>query len=101
MTIFIICAVLITIAVIVAVVFLIQTLIQIKKTAFEAEMLMRNVNREVALVEKITETISGFVANFSSPWVKIGSVLTSVVSSWWGKHKKGQKNEEQEQPREA
>ena len=62
-------------------VFLVSALMQIKKTAFQAEQFLRQMNQEMSMVSKITSAISEFAEQFTSPWIKAGAVVTSVVSS--------------------
>ena len=89
-TIIVVCAVLFTVAVIVAVVFLVNTLLQIKKTAKQVEILLSNLNQEMSVISRITDTVSSFVNIFASPWVKAGSWCAGVVSAFQAKRKKGQ-----------
>jgi len=77
----IVCVVLVTLAIIVAVIFAVQTLVQVRRTAREAEILLKNINEEVNTVLRITGAVSAFIDGFSSPWVKMGSWFTGVAST--------------------
>jgi hypothetical protein len=87
-TILIVCAVAVTVALVVAVIFLISTLSQIRRTARQAEILLLNLNQEMNLVSRITNSISSFFDVFSSPWVKAGSWAAGIFSAFQAKRKK-------------
>lgn len=80
-TILIVCAIVITVAVVAGIVFFIRTMLQVRNTARQAEILMAAVNSEIKSVVGITDAINAFIANLSSPWFKVGGWLTGVVSS--------------------
>jgi hypothetical protein len=82
-TVIIICSIVLTIAITAALVYLIQTLYQMKRTAREAEVLLKNINQEVAAIGQITGTISAFVEKFSSPWVRVGSWFTGFLANYY------------------
>ena len=93
-TILIICSVTVTIAAVVAVVFLALALSQVRRTAREAEIFLRSVNTELAAIGRITGSISAFVDRFTSPWVKIGGWFTGMASSFFIKHRQEKKTKE-------
>ena len=80
-TVLIVCAVTLTAAVIVAVIFLVKTLIQVDKAAREAEILLKGVNTEVSTVLNITDKISNILEALSSPWMKAGTFASRIISS--------------------
>jgi uncharacterized protein YoxC len=84
----IVCVVLVTLALIVAVIFAVQTLVQIRRASREAEILLKHINEEVNTVLRITGSISAFIDGLSSPWVKMGSWFTGVASILLKKKKK-------------
>lgn len=76
------CAVVVTVAFIVAIVFLVQTLSQVRNTARQAEELLSNLNKELATVSKVTGFVSNMVERFTTPWFKIGSWLAATATSY-------------------
>jgi hypothetical protein len=92
-TVLVVCAVVLTAAILVAIVFLINTLRQVRRTARQAEILLSNLNQEMSLVSRITDSVSSFVDMFASPWVKVGSWVAGMVSAVHSKHKKETKEE--------
>jgi len=75
-----ICIVVITASIVVAVVFLVRTLIQVRKTAREAEMLLNSVNYEANKVKTFTDNVMGFVEILmNSPWLRVGTAASSIV----------------------
>ena len=89
------CIVILTIAIVVAVVFLIQTLVQMRRTAGEAEVLLKGLNEEMSMVKDLTNNVSSFVNSFGSPWMKFGATLASILLRK-GVEKKNSKNQSQE-----
>jgi hypothetical protein len=87
-TILLVCAIVLTVAITVAVIFLVKTLIQVERTARQAETLLKGVNTEVSTVLNISEKVSGLLEAFSSPWVKIGTIASGVISSMLASSKK-------------
>ena len=88
-TVLVVCAVVVSIAVVIAVIYFIQTLIQIRCASREAEIFMRNLNREMGGLVRITDGISSFLNSFNSPWMKAGSWITGMVSSLLKNKKRG------------
>jgi hypothetical protein len=80
-TVLTVCAIAFTLAIIVAVVFLVRTLLQVARTAHEAEILLKGINTEVSTLMKISDKISNLMEAFSSPWMKAGTLITSIISS--------------------
>jgi hypothetical protein len=78
----VVCVVVLTIAVVTGVVFLIQTLIQVKRTAGQAELLMRSCNEEIGIVKSLTSNVSSVVTNFKSPWFKVGAWAMGMASAF-------------------
>lgn len=92
-TILVVCAILITAALIIAVIFLVQTLIQVRKASREMEFLLKSINGEVSAVVHITSSISKFFDNLGSPWFKAGGWFAGIISSAIRSgRKKGQEN---------
>jgi uncharacterized protein YoxC len=85
-----VCFVVLTVSVVVAVVFMVRTMLQVRRTAAEAEQLLRGLNQELAAVQTITERASSFVKQLSSPFGLVGGLLTGALSAWITKRKKGQ-----------
>jgi uncharacterized protein YoxC len=81
-TILMICAVVVTLSVVAAVVYLIQALNSVKKAADELEVLLKSVNREVDMVTNITGKIQGFVNRVTAPWKRTGGWLGGIISSF-------------------
>jgi uncharacterized membrane protein SirB2 len=86
-TIVAVCVILVTLAIVIGIIFAIRTLVQIRRTAREAETLLKSINAEINTVMRITGSISAFIDRFSSPWVKVGSWFTGIVSSLMKKHR--------------
>ena len=81
-TILIVCMLAVTCAIIVAVVYLVQTLVSIKKTSDEMEVLLKSINHEVDMVINITGKVQGFISRVTAPWKKAGGGLGSIISSF-------------------
>jgi uncharacterized protein YoxC len=84
-TVLIICAVLFTVAVLVIAVFLVMMLIQARRTAHEAEALLKNLNEEMAVIKKVTGILSSISENFNSPVFKIGSMAAKFITTMFKK----------------
>jgi hypothetical protein len=87
-TILLVCAVAVTVALVIAVIFLISTLSQIRRTARQAEILLSSLNQEMCIVGRITESISSFFELFASPWVKVGGWAAGLLTMLQAKRKK-------------
>ncbi|MFH1368565.1 MAG: hypothetical protein ABII64_05510 [Elusimicrobiota bacterium] len=84
------CVVTLTVAIVVAVVFFVKTMIQVRRTAGEAETLLKTFNYEADRVKSFTENVTGFVENaINSPWLRFGSVASTIVSGIVGGLRKG------------
>jgi hypothetical protein len=81
------CLVAVTLAFIVLVVFAVRTLLQVYKTARQAELLLTSVNQEMSVVGRITSAIGGLFSQ-SFPIIKIGSIVSGIVAGWFAKRKK-------------
>jgi ABC-type uncharacterized transport system permease subunit len=86
-TVIVICCVSVTLAFIVLVVFAVRTLMQVYKTAQQAEFLLTAVNQEVGILGHICSAIGNFVSQ-SFPIIKIGSVVSGIVAGWFMKKKR-------------
>ncbi|MBT9168534.1 MAG: hypothetical protein DDT19_01880 [Syntrophomonadaceae bacterium] len=73
-TIIAVCLIFVTVSVLVATIFLVMTLVQMKKTAAEAETLLKTLNSEL----KALENFSKFIGSLSL--VKFFSSVVGVVS---------------------
>ena len=89
-----ICLVIVTAAIVVAVVYLVQTLIQLKQTAqqvcctaSEAEKLLKSINAEASVIAGISNSIAGFFGN-AVPYLKFGSLFTGIISNFFKKRDK-------------
>lgn len=89
-----ICVVIITLTLVVAVVYFVQTLIQLRLTAqqvfytaSEAEKLLKSINAEASVIAGVTNSIAGFFGN-AVPYLKLGSFFTSIVSGFFKKRTK-------------
>jgi predicted PurR-regulated permease PerM len=80
-TVVIVCLIVVTLAILLTVAFMIGTLVQVRKVSREAETLLKSINKEVNTVVHLTDTVSGMVDRFSSPWVKAGSWATAFISA--------------------
>ena len=87
-TVLAVCAIVVTIVFVLAVIYIIQTLIQVRLASKEVEIFMRNLNREMGGLVRLTDGISAFLDNFNSPWVKVGGWFTGMVSSLMKKGKR-------------
>ena len=83
----IICVVLVTAAVLVISVFLVMMLIQARRTAHEAEALLKNLNEEMAVIQQIIGVVSSISEKFNSPVFKIGAFAAKFVTSMLKKRK--------------
>lgn len=92
-----ICAVCATIAVIVATVFLVRTLIQIRRTAREAEQLLHNLNREIDVVARLTGALAGLADKLSSPWLRAGTWIGGLASAFIKKHRRSSAESDDEE----
>lgn len=81
-TILMICALVVTASIVVAVVYLVQTLSSVKKAADELEVLLKSVNREVDMVTSITGRIQGFISRITAPLKKKSGWLGGIISSF-------------------
>ena len=81
-TVLIVCALVVTAAFVVAVVYLVQTLCSVKKAADELGILLNNVNREVDMVTNITGRIHEMIKKFTSPWAQAGGWLGGIISTF-------------------
>jgi len=79
-TVLLVCVIVSTVAISVAVIFLIQTLVQVRRASREAEILLKSINKEVSTVLCITENISSFVDRLSSPWLHAGGFFSGIAS---------------------
>lgn len=90
-TVLLICAIIVTVTVVTAAVFLINTLVQMKRTAKEAEVFLNGVNGEVDKMKNMTNSVSGFIANLvNSPWLKFGSVISAVATNIFAASRRNQ-----------
>lgn len=92
-----ICAICSTIAIVVATVFLVRTMIQVRRTAHEAEQLLHNLNREMDVVARITGALSGLTDKLSSPWLRAGTWIGGLVSAVIKKHRRSAANSDDEE----
>ena len=77
----IVCAILVTFTFIIIAVFLIRTLMQMYRTAKQAEDLLKGVNQEVERLKQFTGNIFSFADRFTSPWFKAGSWIFSLAAA--------------------
>lgn len=87
-TVIMVSVIVVTAAIVVLVAYLVRTLNQVKRTAREAELLLKSLNQEVNTIGRITGNVSAFIERLSSPWVKAGSWAAGVASSLFRKQKK-------------
>lgn len=83
-----------TAAVVTGVVFLVRTMIQVRRTAMEAETLLKSLNYEADKVKSFTESFTGIVGGLiNSPWLKFGTLASSVATGIFAglRRKDGQK----------
>ena len=74
----IICIILFTLTVVVTAIFLIRTLIQVKKTAGELEDALQKVNKEMDVISDISGKVANITKNLSSPVVAAVSALATA-----------------------
>lgn len=82
-----------TIALIVVAVYLIITLIQIKKTAEEMEESFKRVNTELAVVNKISGKVVSMTEKISAPLISAFSLLFYIFSGSRSKRKNSSEEE--------
>ena len=80
-----VCISIITVAIVIGVVYLVGTLIQVRRTAAEIEICLKQVNHEVLLVQGITERVSSVFKTISSPIGLLGGLVSGVLSAWIAK----------------
>jgi len=103
------CLVIITIGFVVLVVFLIQALVQLKKTAGSVDALVEDVSAKMGKLDQTVENvrdvsqgIKGLIEQFGTPVARISAVLAGVVkgiSVWWETRGRREK-ESKESPKE-
>ncbi len=86
-TIIIICAIIITLAFVTLVAFAVRTLMQVFRTAKQAELLLSSINQEANVLSHLISSIGSFFKQ-SFPIIKIGSVVSGLVAGWFAKRKK-------------
>jgi uncharacterized protein YoxC len=69
-------------------IYLITALVQIKKTAKEAEMVLQKINVELAVVNKVSGKVSDIADKVSAPLLSAVSVLAYIISGIAKKKKK-------------
>ncbi|MCB4790381.1 MAG: hypothetical protein LHV68_00675 [Elusimicrobia bacterium] len=92
----IICAVLFTVAISVVTVFLVIMLIQARRTAHEAEALLKNLNEEMAVIKKITGVFSSIFGKFNSPIFKVASWVAALATMAFRKRNSEQEDNSKE-----
>lgn len=94
MTVFMVCAVVLTASVVTAVVFIVRTMIQVRRTASEAEALMKSINYEAEKVKVFTNNVTGFVEGvLNSPWLRFGTLASGIVTSVVSGLKRGKQSD--------
>lgn len=89
-----ICLVVLTLAVVFVAVYLIISLIQIKKTAREIECAFEKINTELEIVNKVSDKVANISEKLSSPLISIGSILFYILSGIKPRRKNKCKEEE-------
>lgn len=80
--------IIIALAILVALFFLISTLIQVQRTARQAELVLNKINNDINVIGSIVEDVSYFTQKLSSPVIKIGAVVGGLVSMFIKRHHK-------------
>ena len=62
------------------IVFFILTLIQVRRTARQAEQLLKLLHEDVGIINHITGSIAYFTQKLNSPAIKAGALLSGLVS---------------------
>lgn len=88
-----ICLFLATASLIAVAVYLIFTLIQLKKTAKEMEETFSKINKDLEIFNKVSGTIVGITEKFSSPLISAVAAIYYFFSAFSGKKKSGRKEE--------
>ena len=88
-----ICLFLATASSVAVAVYLIFTLIQLKKTAKEMEETFSKINKDLEVFNKVSGTIAGITEKFSSPLLSVGAAVYYFFSAFTGKKKNGGKEE--------
>ena len=84
----IICTIVATVAFVIAVIFLAVALIQVKRTATQAEKLLGGLNKDISEVGKIASNFMSLSQGLLSPSAKIGSWLMGALYALITKNKK-------------
>jgi glycerate kinase len=75
-------------ALIAALVYIIIALIQIRKTARQAELVLQKVNDDLAVVNKVSGKVADITEKVSAPVISVISALYYIVSSVVKKNKR-------------
>lgn len=79
-TILIICAIILTFLFSIGIVYLVLALIQIRKTAKEAQVLFQALNKEIDSVNRITYGVTMFFKNFCSPLINLSNWVKELLN---------------------
>ena len=78
----IICLILVTLSIVAVAVYVIFTLIQLRKTAHEMEETLSRVNCELDMVNKVSSKVVDMTEKLSAPLISAGTVLYYIFSSF-------------------
>ena len=84
----IVCMVLLTIAIVAAIVYFILTLIQISKTTKKLEETIDKINVELDCVHKVSEGVLEVASFFPKAWVKIAATVLPAATAMIFRKKK-------------
>lgn len=76
------CLILITVSVVVAVVYLVQTLTQMRKTASAVEEFVKQAQVSVERVNSATLRLEEMVGLLGSPWAKLAGLIATAIKGW-------------------
>lgn len=78
----IICLILITVSVVVAVVYLVQTLTQMRKMAAAVEEFVKQAQVSVERVNSATFRLEEIAGLLGSPWAKLAGLIATAIKGW-------------------
>jgi hypothetical protein len=86
-TVIIVWVIIVTLTFVTLVAFAVRTLMQVFRTAKQAELLLVAINQEANVLSHIMSSVGSFFKQ-SFPIIKIGSVVSGLVAGWFAKRKK-------------
>ena len=85
---FTILLILVMAAFIAALIYIVITLVQIKRTARQAELVLQKINNDLDVLNKVSGKVADITEKFSAPVISVFSALFHIVSSIVKKNKR-------------